>query len=80
MSGLMTAAFVFRTYLKNELWTNTQTKPASVDLYDSLFVVAHIFVYIICPVFAAGYLLIGYIIWNYRRQRGAMEDHEKPDA
>jgi len=78
--GLAIVAFVLRTYFKNELWVDTQTKPASVDLYDSLFVVAHILVYWLFPVFAAGFFLVGYIIWNYRRKRGAIEDHDKPDA
>jgi hypothetical protein len=72
--------FVLRAYLKDELWVNTQTKPASVDLYDSLFVVAHVLVYWLFPIFAAGFLLVGCIIWNYRRKRGAIEDYVNPDA
>jgi uncharacterized membrane protein YjgN (DUF898 family) len=78
--GLATFAFILRTYLKHELLTDTQSTPAPVDVYDSLFVVAHMFVYWFCPCVAAGYLLVGYVIWNYRRKRGTIENHDKPDA
>ena len=78
--GLATFVFILRAYLKDELLTDTQSKPASVDVYDSLFVVAHILTYWLLPCLAAGYLLVGYTIWNYRRKRGAIENHDKPDA
>jgi hypothetical protein len=78
--GFLLFGFILRAYLKDELWTDTQTKPASVELYHSLFVVAHTFVYILCPALAFGFLLVGCIIWGYRRKRGAIEDYGKSGA
>jgi uncharacterized iron-regulated membrane protein len=79
--GFAFLAFVLRTYLKHELLTDPNLgKPVSADLYQSLFVVTQILVYWVLTCAAVGYFVVGYAIWNYRRKRGAIKDHDKPDA
>ena len=72
--GLVFLGFSVRTYLKHDLQDQTQ--------YDreTLFDVARALVFWLCPCVGAGYLVVGYSIWNYRRKRGNIKDHDKTDA
>jgi len=40
----------------------------------------HTLMYQAIPMSGAGYLFIGFIIWNYRRKRRLLKDRHEPDA
>jgi hypothetical protein len=80
LAGFAYLIFTLRIFLKHEFLTDTTTKPVPIDVYHSLFVVTQVLVYLICPCVAASFFFVGYLIWNYRRKRGAIEDHDKSDA
>jgi len=79
--GLMLSAFTLRTYLKHQLQADMDwNKPVPVAVYEPLLNTLRVFVFQILPATAISLFGVAYLIWDYRRKRGALNDHDKSDA
>jgi ABC-type Fe3+ transport system permease subunit len=80
--GLMLVGFSLRSFLKHEY-----DIPSRVDWHnvDSVLIwgqaqLLHTLVFQAIPLSGGAFLLIGFIIWNYRRKRRLLKDSHEPDA
>ena len=70
LTGLFIVAFVLLVYYKKFL-SQHWDKPVPVDVYEHFIAGTRAVVYIVLPAVSAGYFLVGYMIWHYRRKRDA---------
>jgi hypothetical protein len=51
-----------------------------VDVIQPLLEGTRALVYVVFTTIGAGCFAVGYVIWDYRRKRGAIKKHDKSDA
>lgn len=79
--GLMLLAFTLHTYLKHQLQADMDyNKPVPVSVYAPLLDSLRVFTFQLVPFMAVMLFVIAFVIWDYRRKRGAMSEHDKPDV
>lgn len=79
--GLFIIGFSLLIYLKHFLskdWDGD--KPVPVAVFNYLISGTRYLVYLMLPALGAGYILVAYRIWYYRRQRNAVKEHDKINA
>jgi hypothetical protein len=77
--GLLIIGDVLYLYLNGDfsnLWD--KTLPASV--YKPIIKGSLVLASVVLPSLGVGFLAVGYGIWDYRRKRGTIKDHDKTDA
>ena len=74
--GLLVLGFVLVVYLKHFL-EQDWNKPVPVDVFQSFIQGTRVVVYTALPAVGAGYILVGYRIWNYRRKRNSVKENDE---
>jgi hypothetical protein len=77
--GVMTLAFSLHIYLRHDLQKDWD-KPVPVDVIQPLLESVRALVYVVLPAIGVFFFAVGYAIWDYRRKRGAIIEHDKSDA
>jgi TRAP-type C4-dicarboxylate transport system permease small subunit len=76
--ALIIEASLLHSYITHQL--QDWDKPIPIESVHYFMQGMRYYVYMALPVVGIGYLFVAYAIWNYRRKRGAIKDHDKPDA
>jgi hypothetical protein len=77
--GLFIIGFSLVIYLKHFL-SKDWDKPVPVAVFQYFITGTRDLVYVMLPAVGAGYILVAYRIWYYRRQRNAVKEYDKIDA
>jgi hypothetical protein len=77
--GLLIIGDTLYLYLDHDfsgLWDKTLPE----KVYKPIIKGSLVAVCVVLPAIGFGFILVAYGIWNYRRKRGDVQDHDKTDA
>ena len=75
--GLMLLTFTLHAYFTHQLQSDMDwNKPVPAALYQTLLETMRIMTYELFPLIAAGFIMVAFAIWDYRRKRGAIKDRD----
>ena len=75
--GLMLITFTLHAYITHQLQKDMDwNKPVPPADYQSVLESLRILTFQAFPMIGAGFILIAYAIWDYRRKRGAINDRD----
>jgi H+/Cl- antiporter ClcA len=77
--GLFIIGFVLYLYLKHD-FSNLWGKQLPVNEYELIIKATLVWAVWVLPSFGIFLVLVAYAIWNYRRKRGVIKEHDNPDA
>jgi hypothetical protein len=77
--GLFLPGFSLLIYLRHFL-SKDWDRQVPVAVFTPLITGTRELVYILVPLVGSGYLLVAYRVWDYRRKRNALKEHNKIDA
>ena len=75
-TGLFLVGFALIVYLKHFL-SKDWDKPVPANVYKLFIEGTRALVYMVLPGIGILFLVVGFLIWDYQRKRGAIKDCEK---
>lgn len=76
--GLFIIGDVLYLYLNHD-FSNLWDKPLPINVYKPIIKASLVLTCVVLPSLGVGFLLVGYGIWDYRRKRGPINQHDNDD-